>query len=163
MLPLGIHRKSGNAPKRTPALKDHFLHPPASEHHSFLPTQISWLCPFLNIEADDNFPSLSTPMLPCSEHSSSSLAWNLVLNPLDALKSALSMETELALATSRGFLGRKPLRNNDSPPPLQSFSRQGAMADGQRVPGTDPRLGSLGGYVITSPRITYSFWPHFPF
>ena len=93
VLPLGIHRKSGNAPKRTPALKDHFLHPPASEHHSFLPTQISWLCPFLNIKADDNFPSLSTPMLPCSEHSSSSLAWNLVLNPLDPLKSALSSLT----------------------------------------------------------------------
>lgn len=43
VLPLGIHRKSGNAPKRIPALKGHFLHPPASGQHSSLPDQIAWL------------------------------------------------------------------------------------------------------------------------
>lgn len=55
------------------------------------------------------------------------------MNLLHEPKSALPVETELTLGTFRGFLGRKPLRSNDFPPPL-SLSRQGAMAGGQKAP-----------------------------
>lgn len=104
--------------------------------------------------------------LPCSELSrSGSLAWNLNLSPLDALKSVLLVEIELGLGSSGGFLGRRPLRSSDSFLPQASAGRVPWLA-ARRLPGASwkrARLGSLGALVITRPRITYSPWPHFPF
>lgn len=105
-------------------------------------------------------------LLPCSETSRFiCLAWNLNLNLLNTLKSVLSVKIKLALGSSRGFMGRKPLRSGYSPLPQTSAGRVLWLA-ARRLLGTRwqrARRGSLEACVITRPRITYSPWLHFPF